>query len=90
MITPRNDESAGKIKSTTTTKGNKYLRRIIVQCGRALSRTKGSKFQEVFIRLRARKSRKKSLIAVERKVTHSGLKCVTIQTALQSQQTSCL
>lgn len=67
-LRPRNDESAGKIKSTATTKGNKYLRRIIVQCGWAASRTKGSKFQEVFIRLCARKSRKKSLIAVGRKL----------------------
>ena len=30
-LRPRNDESAGKFKSTATTKGNKHLRAIIVQ-----------------------------------------------------------
>ncbi|GIV43355.1 MAG: IS110 family transposase [Bacteroidia bacterium] len=65
-LRPRNDESAGKMKSTAITKGNKYLRRLIVQCGWAASRTKGSKFQEMFLRLCVRKSRKKALIAVAR------------------------
>jgi transposase len=31
-LRPKNDESAGKFKSTAITKGNKYLRRIMVQC----------------------------------------------------------
>ena len=31
-LRPRNDESAGKIKSKAITHGNKYLRRIMVQC----------------------------------------------------------
>jgi transposase len=32
-LRPRNDESAGKYKSTATTKGNKYLRSVLVQIG---------------------------------------------------------
>lgn len=67
-LRPRNDESAGKYKSTATTKGNKYLRTILVQCAWAASRTKGSYFQEKFHRLALRKSRKKALIAIARKL----------------------
>ena len=39
-LRPRNDESAKKIKSHKITKGNKYLRRILVQCAWAASRQK--------------------------------------------------
>src|SRR5690606_37466020 len=67
-LRPRNDESAGKYKSTATTKGNKYLRSILVQCAWAASRTKGSYFQQKFNRLAVRKSRKKALIAIARKL----------------------
>ena len=39
-LRPRNDESAGKIKSKATTKGNKYLKRIMVQVAWAASQTR--------------------------------------------------
>ena len=39
-LRPRNDESAGKYKSTATTKGNKYLRSVLVQVSWAASRIK--------------------------------------------------
>jgi len=67
-LRPRNDESAGKYKSTATTKGNKYLRAILVQIACAASRTKGSYFMEKFNRLAIRKSRKKALVAIARKI----------------------
>jgi transposase len=67
-LRPRNDETAGKMKSTSVTKGNKYLRRIMVQCAWAASRTKGSFFKSKFEQLCVRKSRKKALIAVARKM----------------------
>lgn len=67
-LRPRNDESAGKLKSTATTKGNKYLRSTLVQCGWAASRMKGGYFKEFFAKLAIRKSRKKALIAVARKL----------------------
>lgn len=65
-LRPRNDESAGKLKSKAVTKGNKYLRRIMVQCAWGGSRTKESKFQERFVKLGIRKSHKQALIAVAR------------------------
>ena len=67
-LRPRNDESAGKYKSTAVTKGNKYLRRIMVQCAWAASRTKGSFYKNKFEQLCVRKSRKKALIAIARKL----------------------
>jgi transposase len=67
-LRPRNDESAGKYKSTAITKGNKYLRTILVQVAWAASRTKNSFFKEKFQRLSMRKPRKKALIAIARKM----------------------
>ena len=67
-LRPRNDESAGKYKSTATTHGNKYLRRIMVQSAWAASRTKGSFYKSKFEQLCIRKSRKKALIAIARKL----------------------
>ena len=67
-LRPRNDESAGKYKSTVITKGNKYLKSTLVQTAWAASRTKKSFFMEKFNRLAMRKSRKKALIAIARKM----------------------
>ena len=67
-LRPRNDESAGKYKSTATTKGNKYLRSILVQVSWGATRMKGSFFKEKFNRLAMRKPRKKALIAIARKL----------------------
>jgi len=67
-LRPRNDESAGKFKSTATTKGNRYLRCVLVQVAWAASRTKGTFFKENFTRLAVRKSRKKALVAIARKM----------------------
>ena len=67
-LRPRNDESAGKFKSTAITKGNKYLRSILVQVAWAASRTKGSYFKEKFNRLSLRKSNKKAIVAIARKM----------------------
>jgi hypothetical protein len=67
-LRPRNDESAGKYKSTAATKGNRFLRTILVQVAWAAARTKGTYFKEKFTRLAMRKSRKKELVAIARKI----------------------
>lgn len=67
-LRPRNDESAGKYKSTATTKGNKFLRTILVQIAWAAVRTKGSHYRGKYARLAVRKSKKKALIAIARKI----------------------
>ena len=67
-FSPRNDESAGKFKSRAITKGNKYLRRILVQIAWAASRTKNCYFNAKFKQLITRKGSKKALIAIARKI----------------------
>jgi len=67
-LRPKNDESAGKYKSTSITKGNKYLRRILVQVAWAAISTKGSYYKMKFEQLSIRKPRKKALIAIARKL----------------------
>lgn len=67
-LRPRNDESAGKIKSRKTLHGNKYLRRILVQCAWSAGRTRGCWFRTKYEDLCKRKSRKKALIAISRKL----------------------
>jgi transposase len=54
-----------KYKSTATTKGNKYLRSVLVQVSWAASRIKDGWFKEKFNRLAMRKSRKKALTVAE-------------------------
>jgi transposase len=67
-LRPRNDESSDKIKCSAITKGNKYLRSVLVQVSWAASRIKDGWYKEKFNRLAIRKSRKKALIAIARKL----------------------
>lgn len=68
-LKPRNDQSAGKIKSRKITHGNKYLRKILVEAAWSAARTKDSRFMRMYQRLLARgKSKQKALIAVARKL----------------------
>lgn len=68
-LKPRNDESAGKIKSRKTTKGNKYLRITLTQAAWSAARTKGSRFNSKYTALRARHVKEqKALIAIARKM----------------------
>jgi transposase len=54
-LVPRNDESAGKRRSTRLRKGAPWLKTTLVQCAWAASRKKESYFQAQFHRLRARR-----------------------------------
>jgi len=66
-LRPKNDESAGKIKNRNIGKGNKYLRRTLVQTAWAASRTKDCYLKNKFQQLAVRKGSKKALIAIARK-----------------------
>lgn len=68
-LKPRNDESAGKIKSRKTTHGNKYLRVYLVQAAWAAVRTQSSRFNLKYNLFLSRKMKKqKALIAIARKL----------------------
>ena len=69
-LKPRNDESAGKIKSRKITHGNKYLRKTLIECSWAARRTQGS-FYSRFSYLQTVVRRKNSMkvqVAVARKM----------------------
>jgi len=63
-ICPGNNESAGKRKSGRTTKGNKWLRVVLVQCAWAASRSKGTHLRQLYGRLVGRRGKKRALVAV--------------------------
>jgi transposase len=67
-ICPGNDESAGKRRSGRTTKGNRWLRVILVQCAWAASRSKGTYLQAMYKRLAARRGKKRALVAVGHRI----------------------
>lgn len=69
-LKPRNEESAGKIKARSITHGNKYLRKTLVECAWAASKTQGCfynkfSYQQVVVR---RKGKMKVQIAIARKM----------------------
>nr|CDL66535.1 unnamed protein product [uncultured bacterium] len=69
-LRPRNEESAGKIKSRRITHGNKFLRKTMIECAWASARTKDSFFAEFSYRLcvERRKNRMKVQVAIARKM----------------------
>jgi len=67
-LRPRNDESAGKIKSRKTMHGNKFLRVILVQCAWASTRNKTSRLGHKYALLVKRMAPQKALVAVARKL----------------------
>ena len=63
-LCPKNDESAGKRRSTRMRKGAPWLKTTLVQCAWAASRRKASYLQAQFHRLRARRGAKKAIGAL--------------------------
>lgn len=69
-LKPRNEESAGKIKSRSITHGNKYLRKTLIECSWASSKTQGcfyNKFSYIQTVVR-RKNKMKVQVAIARKM----------------------
>jgi transposase len=61
---PRNDESAGKRRSTRLRRGSKWLKTTLVQAAWSAVKVKGGYLQAQFHRLRARRGAKKAIIGV--------------------------
>ena len=69
-LKPRNEESAGKIKARSITHGNKYLRKTMIECAWAASKTQDcflNRFSYYQIVVR-HKNKMKVLVAVARKI----------------------
>lgn len=63
-LCPRNDESAGKRRSTRVRKGGTWLKTTLVTAAWAAIRVKGSYLQAQFLRLKARRGAKKAILAM--------------------------
>lgn len=63
-LCPKNDESAGKRRSTRMKKGAPWLKTTLIQCAWAASRTKGCYLQAQYLRIRSRRGAKKAIGAV--------------------------
>ena len=63
-LCPRNDESAGKRRSTRLRKGAPWLKTMLVQCAWAATRSKGTYLHAQYVRLRGRRGPKKAICAV--------------------------
>jgi transposase len=67
-LRPRNDESAGKIKSRKTLHGNKYLREILVEISWSASKSGKSFLGKKYNLLSKRMKAQKALLAITRKI----------------------
>ena len=67
-LCPGNAESAGKRFSGRTRKGDRYLRRILVQSAWAAAHTNGSFLQALFFRIARRRGEKKACVAVAHRI----------------------
>ena len=69
-LKPRNEESAGKVKSRKVTHGNKYLRKTLIECSWAASKTQGCFYNRFsYIQCTVRhKNKMKVQVAIARKI----------------------
>lgn len=69
-LKPRNDESAGKIKSRRITHGNKYLRKTLIECAWAAGRTRDCHFSKFSYHQTVvrKKNKMKVQVAIARKL----------------------
>lgn len=67
-LSPRNDESAGKVKSRKVLHGNPYIKSILCQCAWAAVRSRKSPLAKWFWSHQGKLGRKKAIIAVARKI----------------------
>lgn len=63
-LCPRNDESAGRRRSTRLRKGAPWLKTSLVQCGWGAARSKNTYLRSQYYRLKARRGGKKAAVAV--------------------------
>jgi transposase len=67
-LSPRNDESAGKVKSRKILHGNPYIKSILCQVAWAAVRVRKSSFAQWFWSHQGKLGKKKAIIAVARKI----------------------
>jgi len=63
-LCPRNDESAGKRRSTRLRQGAPWLKTLLVQCAWSAARAKTGYLHSQFLRIKSRRGPKKAIMAV--------------------------
>ncbi len=63
-LCPKNDESAGKRRSTRMRDGDPWLKTVLIQCAWSAARSKGTYLQAQYFRIRTRRGAKKAICAV--------------------------
>jgi transposase len=74
---PGNDKTAGRQRRGTTSPGNRWLRRALVQAGWAASHTRNTYLSEQYRRLARRRGKKRALIAVGHSILVSAYHMLT-------------
>jgi transposase len=82
-LCPGNAESAGKRFSGKTRKGDRYLRRILVQSAWAAARTQDCFLQALFFRIAGRRGMKKAAVAVAHRILTIAWRILAEGTAYQ-------
>jgi transposase len=67
-LSPGNNESAGKKKSSRTRQGNKYLKSLLCELAWGATRTKGTYFRAKYESMIGRRGKKRALIAIGHKI----------------------
>lgn len=65
-LTPANNESANKKKSTRINKAGQYLKPLLVQCALAAIKKKDGYFSQKYYKIKKRRGHKKAIIAIAR------------------------
>jgi hypothetical protein len=67
-LAPGNNQTGGKQRPARTRKGNRYLRRGLVQAAHAAARKRGSYLKALYHRIAARRGAKRAIVAVARTI----------------------
>ncbi len=70
-VCPGNNESAGKTHSGRTTKGNQYLKPILIECAWAASHVKNCYLRKKYESLIGRRGKKRALVAIGHKILNA-------------------
>jgi len=67
-LAPGKNESAGRNRSSRTTKGNKHLKSLLVQAAHTLARSKDNYLGALFRRIASKRGKKRAAVAVARSI----------------------
>lgn len=67
-LAPGKNESAGRNRSSRTTKGNKHLKSLLVQAAHTVARSKDNYLGALFRRIAAKRGKKRAAVAVARSI----------------------